>query len=131
MSMWDHPFNDDRYRIPTFSRCRNDNISTQQQPRREIDGPQMDPDIEPAIELSFDVLPRDLSQGFVFGFDLEACDVYCGQPEPDFAMCKRAFCISFNAAGEVVLSGLTDLASITVQYGSQPAGLRRVFQWIL
>ena len=89
------------------------------------------PDREPTIQLSFNNMPRNPSQGFVCGFDKKECDIHCGQISPEYTTCKRAFCINVNARGEVVLFALTDKVSTVVKYGDQHAGQRGIFQWIL
>lgn len=85
----------------------------------------------PEIRLTLNDLPKEISEGFVFGKDKDSCDVYCGESSKDFNVSRQAFSITINRKGQVVLKYLTSQSRISVQYGDQEPGVRTLSTWIL
>ena len=88
-------------------------------------------DSEPELRLKLEDLPKDVAEGFVFGRTKPVCDIYCGALSRGFNISGRAFSIAINKECQMVLKYLTDKSEISVQYGHQDPGVRRVFTWIL
>ncbi len=91
-------------------------------------------DTEPELRLCFNKnLPKNMSQGWTFGSDKTACDIYCGEHDKKqkYNIGSQTFSITISEQGNVVLKHLKDTNRTTVQYGSQKAGDRREFVWIM
>lgn len=85
------------------------------------------PDSEPEIRLTLNDFPKDLSEGFMFGQDKDSCDI-CSDA---FNVSRQVFSITINKKCQVVLKHLTPKTRISVQYGDQEPGVRRLSTWIL
>ena len=90
-------------------------------------------DSEPELRLCFNNRPKDISKGWVFGSDQTACDIYCGQHDKKkmYNIGKQTLSITISKQGYVVLQHLREINRTQVQYGSQKAGDRDEFVWIM
>ena len=90
-------------------------------------------DSEPEIRLSFSRPPRNISKGWVFGGDQNTCDIYCGEPQmvPFYNIGRQTFSITINKHANVILKHLRNTNRTQVKYGTQKAGDRKEFVWIL
>ncbi|CAD6563772.1 MAG: hypothetical protein ASARMPREDX12_000056 [Alectoria sarmentosa] len=97
----------------------------------ELDSRDKVSDSEAEIRLKLDSIPKDVTQGFVFGNNKKACDIYCGERSKGFNISGMTFSITINKRGQVVLKYLTPKSRISVQYGDQDPGVRTSSTWIL
>lgn len=88
-------------------------------------------DEESEIRLTLNDIPKDVTQGFMFGRSKSSCDVYCGERSDAYNISGQAFSITINKKGQVILKYLTPKSNISVQYGDQEPGVRTTFTWIL
>lgn len=86
---------------------------------------------ESHIELMINDFPKDVTKGFVFGSNKDSCDIYCGRKSNAFNISARAFSITIDKRGQVLLKNLNPKSWISVQYGDQEPGVRTSFTWIL
>lgn len=97
----------------------------------EIDAKDKVSDSESEIRLTLNDLPKDITEGFMFGKNKHFCDIYCGEWSKAFNISGRAFSITIDKKGQVVLKYLTPKSEISVQYGDQQPGVRTLSTWIL
>ena len=90
-------------------------------------------DTEPELHLYLDDRPKDLSKGWVFGSDRNACDIYCGEPDRsgNYNIGRQTFSITIDKRSHVVLKHLRNTNRTQVQYDKQKAGDRQEFVWIM
>ena len=69
----------------------------------------------------------------MFGRDPGACDVYCGECDSDneYDIGRKTFSFTISKQGHVILRHSNNQNLTEVQYGSQKAGKRREFTWIM
>ena len=81
------------------------------------------------LRFTFELLPKDIQRGFVFGSNPTSCDVLLGRAGGHVS--RQHFCITFDDQERVVLKD-TSLTGTTVSYGGQAATQpRNHFTWIL
>ncbi len=130
INVWQRPENSSRYGPPSYGGLPEASRSGRESSLSDDDS-NADPDQEPVLNLTFDKMPLDIGQGFVFGSDPNLCDIYCGEPDASYHICSRTFAITINDEGHVVLEHLTHKTVTSVQYNGQKTGTRRKFTWIL
>ena len=88
---------------------------------------------EPELRLCLTNRPKDISKGWVFGSDPNACDIYCGEHDKaqNYNIGRQTFAITINEQCDVILKHLKDTNRTEVQYDSQKPGDRREFVWIM
>ncbi|MCJ1249960.1 hypothetical protein MMC30_007186 [Trapelia coarctata] len=87
-----------------------------------------DVDSHHRIQLSLDEMPKDLSQGFVFGSNPKVCDVVIGHR--DDGVSGRSFVITIDSQRRLVVRSAE--FAIAVSYDGQAATQKRSnFTWIL
>lgn len=132
---WAHPHNKRFYMPASFQGFSvHDGRSREPTPCDE-DMKSCDPveDTEPELRLCFNNRPKDSSKGWVFGSDQTACDIYCGEHDKKrlYNIGRQTFSITINEQSNVVLQHLNNTNWTEVQYGTQNAGRRREFVWIM
>ena len=97
------------------------------------DGDGQTRDTEPELRLCFNNRPKDMSKGWVFGSDQNACDIYCGEYDKKngYYIGRQTFSITMNKQGMTILKHLKDTNRTIVQYDYQRYGDRRKFVWTL
>lgn len=90
-------------------------------------------DTEPELRLYLNKRPKDMSKGWVFGSDPDACDIYCGEPSKSeqYNIGRQTFSIMINQQSQVVLKHLNNINRTLVSYEKQHAGDRQQFLWIM
>lgn len=81
------------------------------------------------LRLSFDLLPKDIQRGFVFGSNPASCDVLlerAGGP-----VSRQHFCITFDDQERVVLKDTSSSNTIVSYDGHAATQQRHHFTWIL
>ena len=88
---------------------------------------------EPELRLHLNSRPKNISKGWIFGSDQAVCDIYCGEhdQEGSYNIGRQTFSITISKQRHVILTHLRDRIKTSVQYGSQNAGTRREFVWIM
>ncbi|KAI9789619.1 MAG: hypothetical protein M1816_005928 [Peltula sp. TS41687] len=82
------------------------------------------------LRLTFEVKPKDIQGGFVFGSDPNVCDILLGQRTDGIS--RQHFNIQFGAGGEVLTLNDTSKHGTTVWYnGNRKDQPRTHFTWIL
>ena len=79
------------------------------------------------LDLSFDVLPKDIGRGFILGSNEKLCDVFIGQRTEGVS--GHHFSITFIATGNPKISDCSKTGT-TISY-NKDSGHRRDFTWIL
>ena len=132
---WAHPHNK-RFYVPTRVRGRPeyDETSHESLPVHEnTDSDSGGEANEPELWLRFDIRPKDISKGWIFGSDRSACDIYYGEDEGycNTTVSEQTFLITMSKQGNVVLKQLQDTDETQVQYGNQNVGRRGKFVWTM
>ena len=132
---WAHPHNK-RYYVPTRVRGRPEYGKNRHEsiPVHENSGSDSDDKAnEPELRIRFDIRPKDISKGWMFGSDRSVCDIYCGEDDGywNSTVSEQTFLITMNKQGNVVLKQLQDTDETQVQYGNQKVGRRRKFVWTM
>ena len=132
---WAHPHNRSYYRPASFQGFSiRDGKSREPTPSEEdMSTINHVHETEPELHLYLDQRPKDLSKGWVFGSDRNACDIYCGEPDKSrkYNIGRQTFSITINKQSHVVLKHLRNTNWTHVQYDNQQAGERREFVWII
>ena len=132
---WAHPHNKLLHVTPRVCGCPEYDANRHECTRvhRNSDSDSDDGAKEPELRLCFDIRPKDISKGWIFGSDRSMCDVYCGE---DGGYCKstiseQIFLITMSKQGNVILKHIQDTDETQVQYGNQKAGRRGIFVWTM
>ena len=132
---WAHPHNNQFHVTPRIRGCPEHDGNRHECTRehRNSDSDSDDEANEPELRLRFDIRPKDISKGWIFGSDRSVCDVYCGE---DRGYCKstiseQIFLITMSKQGNVILKHIQDTDETHVQYGDQKAGRRGKFVWTM
>ncbi len=70
-------------------------------------------------------------QSSVTNIKLISCDIYCGRKSKAFNISARAFSITIDKRGQVLLKNLNPKSWISVQYGDQEPDVRTLSTWII
>ncbi len=84
--------------------------------------------LEPEIQLTFDKMPKNPKNGWVFGSDKRECDGWLGERDQGFS--SRLFSISLADRGGLIFKDLWD-GQTTVKYGDKNTSPRNGFTWML
>ena len=135
---WDHPHNK-RFYVPSriHGRAEYDENRHRSTPVHEnSDSDSDDEASEPELRISFDIRPKDISKGWMFGSDRSVCDVYCGEDIGYFGYSnstirEQTFWITMSKQGNVILTHNQDTGETQVQYENQKALRRGKFVWTM
>ena len=81
------------------------------------------------LQLTFDLKPKDIQQGFVFGSDPKACDVLLGDRRGGIS--GRHFSILFDNQKRILLRDTSSLGTVVSYNGQCTTQKRSNFTWIL
>ena len=132
---WAHPHNK-RFYVPTrvqgrpkYDENRHESIPVHENSDSDSD----DEPNKPELRIRFDIRPKDISKGWMFGSDRRVCDIYCGEDDGNCnsTVSEHTFLITMSKQGNVVLKQLQDTDEMQVQYGNQNFGRRGRFVWTM
>lgn len=88
---------------------------------------------EPELRIPWNLRPKNISEGWMFGRDQSACDIYCGECDSvyDYNIGRKTFSFTVSKQSNVILRHSNSQNKTEVRYGSQKAGKRREFTWIM
>ena len=132
---WAHPHNK-RFYVPTRVRCLPEYDEYRHESIPVHENSDIDSHVganEPELRICFDIRPKDISKGWIFGNDRHVCDVYCGEDDGycNSTVSEQTFLITMSKQGNVVLKQLQDSDETQVQYDSQKVGRRGKFVWTM
>ena len=132
---WAHPHNK-RFYVPTRVRCRPEYDENRHESIPVHENSDIDSHVganEPELRICFDIRPKDISKGWIFGSDRNVCDIYCGEDDGycSSTVSEQTFLITMSKQGNVVLKQLQDADETQVQYDSQKVGRRGKSVWTM
>lgn len=131
---WAHPHNKAFYRPASFQDLVRDGRSRDTTPfEDDIDGNVAVQDTEPELRIDLNNYPKNMSKGWVFGSDQNACDVYCGDydKEKRYNIGRQTFAISLSKQGNVIFKHLKNTNRTQIQYNDQRLGEQGEFEYIM
>ena len=132
---WAHPHNKSFY-VPTRKRGfpEYDENRHESTPVHEKNDNDSDDKVnEPELRIRFDIRPKDISKGWMFGSDRSVCDIYCGADGGygESSISKQTFLITMSKQGNVILKHIKDTNQTQAQYGNQTVRRRGKFVWTI
>lgn len=132
---WAHPHNRKHYVPASFQGFREHGSASRQSTPSDEDMNKnvRREDTEPELRLYLYNRPKDITKGWVFGSDKDACDIYCGEFDKynNYNIGRQTFSITLNTQRQVILKHLRDTNRTQVQYNSQDGGAREEFVWTM